>query len=154
MRSLLHHAGTLPGLELRPLGRQAHSQSLYRLRHPGSPWRSTGLWDVEAPIFSRQSDHRWRWGCQLYAPAAILPLKKIPGTHFCQRLSRPQGHSAAGRIRSVQKCNDLNKKWTRDLPACSTLSQPTTLPRAPNVVRYCMKCITEYGFETVCIMYT
>jgi hypothetical protein len=27
---------TLPGLELRPLGRPARSQSLYRLRHPGS----------------------------------------------------------------------------------------------------------------------
>jgi hypothetical protein len=27
---------TLPGLELRPLGRVARSQSLYRLRYPGS----------------------------------------------------------------------------------------------------------------------
>jgi hypothetical protein len=27
---------TLPGLELLPLGRPARSQSLYRLRHPGS----------------------------------------------------------------------------------------------------------------------
>jgi hypothetical protein len=27
----------LPGLELRPLCRPAHSQSLYRLRYPGSP---------------------------------------------------------------------------------------------------------------------
>jgi hypothetical protein len=27
---------TLPGLELRPLGRPVHSQSLYRLRYPGS----------------------------------------------------------------------------------------------------------------------
>jgi hypothetical protein len=27
---------TLPGLELRTLGRPAHSQSLYRLRYPGS----------------------------------------------------------------------------------------------------------------------
>jgi hypothetical protein len=27
---------TLPGLELRPLGRSARSQSLYRLRYPGS----------------------------------------------------------------------------------------------------------------------
>jgi hypothetical protein len=27
---------TLPGLELRPLSRPASSQSLYRLRHPGS----------------------------------------------------------------------------------------------------------------------
>jgi hypothetical protein len=28
---------TLPGLELRTLGRPANSQSLYRLRYPGSP---------------------------------------------------------------------------------------------------------------------
>jgi hypothetical protein len=34
-----------------------------------SPWRSIGLWDVEAPVFSRQSAHRWRRGCQSYAPA-------------------------------------------------------------------------------------
>jgi hypothetical protein len=27
---------TLPGLEVRPLGRPARSQSLYRLRYPGS----------------------------------------------------------------------------------------------------------------------
>jgi hypothetical protein len=27
---------TLPGLKLRPLGRPAHSQSLYQLRYPGS----------------------------------------------------------------------------------------------------------------------
>jgi hypothetical protein len=27
---------TLPGLELQPLGRAARSQSLYRLRYPGS----------------------------------------------------------------------------------------------------------------------
>jgi hypothetical protein len=33
--------------------------------------------------------------------------RKIPGTHFCLRLSRPQGHSAAGRIRSIVKSNDL-----------------------------------------------
>jgi hypothetical protein len=26
------------------------------------PWRPIGLWDVEAPTFSRQSAHRWRWG--------------------------------------------------------------------------------------------
>jgi hypothetical protein len=27
--------------------------------------------------------------------------RKIPGTYFCYRLSRPQGHSAAGRIRLI-----------------------------------------------------
>jgi hypothetical protein len=37
------------------------------------PWRPIGLWDVEAPIFSRQSVHRWRWVCQPYAPTALHP---------------------------------------------------------------------------------
>jgi hypothetical protein len=32
------------------------------------PWRSTGLRTVEDPTFSKQSTHRWRWGCQPYAP--------------------------------------------------------------------------------------
>jgi hypothetical protein len=31
------------------------------------------------------------------------PPLKIPGTHFSWRLSRPQGHSAAGRIRSIDE---------------------------------------------------
>jgi hypothetical protein len=35
------------------------------------PWRPIGLWDVEAPTFSIQSAHRWRWGCQPHAPAAL-----------------------------------------------------------------------------------
>jgi hypothetical protein len=56
--------------------------------------------------------------------------RKIPGTHFCYRQSRPQGHIAAGRIRSVEKIHLI---WTRnrDFPACSTVPQPITLPRAP-----------------------
>jgi hypothetical protein len=33
--------------------------------------------------------------------------RKIPGTHFCYKLSRTQGHSAAGRIRSIEKSNDV-----------------------------------------------
>jgi hypothetical protein len=31
------------------------------------------LWDVEIPTFSRKSAHRWRWGCQPYAPVALYP---------------------------------------------------------------------------------
>jgi hypothetical protein len=57
--------------------------------------------------------------------------RKIPGTHFFQKLSRPQGHSGAGKIRSIAKSSDLIENRTRDLPACSIVSQPTTLPRAP-----------------------
>jgi hypothetical protein len=60
-----------------------------------------------------------------------LPPRKIPGTHLCWRLSRLQGHSAAGKIRSIEKCNGLIGNATRDLPACSVVPQPTTLPGAP-----------------------
>jgi hypothetical protein len=35
------------------------------------PWRHTGVWDVDAPTFSRKSAHRWRWSCQPCAPAAL-----------------------------------------------------------------------------------
>jgi hypothetical protein len=55
--------------------------------------------------------------------------RKIPDTHFCYRLSRPQGHSAAERIRSIEKSNDLIGNRTRDLLVCGTVPQPTTLPR-------------------------
>jgi hypothetical protein len=61
------------------------------------PWRPIGLWDIEAPTVSRKSAHSCWWGCQPYAQAALYP-RMIPGTHFCGRLSRPQDHSAAGRI--------------------------------------------------------
>jgi hypothetical protein len=36
-------------------------------------WRPIGLWDVEAPTFSRQLAHRWRWGCQPHMPATLYP---------------------------------------------------------------------------------
>jgi hypothetical protein len=56
--------------------------------------------------------------------------RKIPGTHFCQRLSRPQGHTAAGRIRSTERSSDLIGNRNRDLPACSIVPQPSMLPRS------------------------
>jgi hypothetical protein len=41
-----------------------------RQRYPyNRRWRPIGLWDVKAPTFSKQSAHKWRWGCQPYAPA-------------------------------------------------------------------------------------
>jgi len=49
----------------------------------------------------------------------LYPPGNIPGTHFCYRLSRPQGHSAAGRIRSMKISSDTIGNRTRDLPACS-----------------------------------
>jgi hypothetical protein len=59
-----------------------------------------------------------------------ITLRMTPGTHFCWRLSRLQGHSAAGRIRSIEKSNDHIGNRTRYLPACRIVPQPTTLPRS------------------------
>ena len=47
----------------------------------------------------------------LYTPG------NIPGTHFCQRLRRPQGHSAAGRIISMKNSNDAIGCRTRNPPS-------------------------------------
>jgi hypothetical protein len=83
-----------------------------------------------------------------------LPPMKIPGTHFCQRLSRPQGHSVAGRIRSIEKSSDLIETRTRDLPACFIVPQPSTIPRAPylefkQVILPYKYCISGY-YQSSC----
>ena len=49
-----------------------------------------------------------------------LPPGNSPGTHFCYRLSQPQGHSAIGRITSMKNSNDTIWDRTSDLPICST----------------------------------
>jgi len=36
----------------------------------------------------------------------LLSPENTSGTHFCWRLSRPQGHSAIGRIMSMKNSND------------------------------------------------
>jgi hypothetical protein len=41
-----------------------------------------------------------------------------------KRLSRPQGHSAAGRIMSVKNYSDTIGNRSRDLPVCSAVPQP------------------------------
>jgi hypothetical protein len=37
-------------------------------------------------------------------------VRKISGTHLCQKLSRPQGHSAAGRIRSIEEIGNRHRR--------------------------------------------
>jgi hypothetical protein len=55
---------------------------------------------------------------------AGLPLisTKIPGTQFCKGLSRHQGHSAAGRFRSIEKSNNLIWNSTLEFPLDSLWS--------------------------------
>jgi len=47
-----------------------------------------------------------------------LPPGNIPGTHFCNRLSQPQGQGAAGRLMSMKNHSDTIGNSTGDLPAC------------------------------------
>jgi hypothetical protein len=81
---------------------------------------------------SRQSAHECRKFVSLtHRPP--LPPGNTPGTHFCLRLSRPQGHSAIGRIISPKNSNDTIRNRTHDLPNCNAVPQPTVPPRTPIV---------------------
>jgi hypothetical protein len=48
-----------------------------------------------------------------------LPPGNTPGTRFCYRLNRPQGHNATCRIMSRKNSNDTIGNRTHDLPVCS-----------------------------------
>jgi hypothetical protein len=49
-------------------------------------------------------------------------------------LDRSPTVTGTGRIRSIEKSSELIRNRTFDLPACSIVPQPTTLPRAPNKI--------------------
>jgi hypothetical protein len=78
-----------------------------------------GSWTLRLPDFKTV--------CHLPPP----PPRYIPGTHFCKRLSRPQGHNVARRIMLMKNSNDSVRKRARHLPACSTLCQSTVPPHTP-----------------------
>jgi hypothetical protein len=90
------------------------------------PWRPIGFWDVEAPTFSRHLVHRWRWGCQPYAPAALYPQENS-WYSFLLEVESTQGH-AAGKFVSIEEPSGLIGNRTHGPPACSIVLQPTTLP--------------------------
>jgi hypothetical protein len=62
----------------------------------------------------------------------LLPPGRLMVLISVKRLRRPQSYSAAGRIRSIEKSNDLIGNRTRDLPTFSVVPQPIMLPRAPS----------------------
>jgi len=67
--------------------------------------RSLGLQEVEAPRISIQSVHE---GGKFIRPMHWLPLAPgdTLGTYFFWGLSQPQGHSVAGRSKSLKYTND------------------------------------------------
>jgi hypothetical protein len=59
----------------------------------------------------------------------LYPLGNIPGTHFCWRLSRSEGHSAARRTMSMKSYKDTLGNGTREHSACRAVPQTTVPPR-------------------------
>jgi hypothetical protein len=96
------------------------------------PWRPIRLWDVEAPKFSKQSANRWRWDCQSYAPAALCPPGIFVVLFSVTKMSTPQGHSAAGKINSIEQENPMT---TSEMELATfrivAVPQPISLPCAP-----------------------
>jgi hypothetical protein len=86
------------------------------------PWQALRFPEVWGSQILRQSAHE---GGKVVSPKHRPPLSpgNIPGTHFCKRLSRPQGHSAAGRIMSMKNSNYTIGNRSRDLPVCSAVPQ-------------------------------
>ena len=93
---------------------------LSRYRHVTVP---QGLRSFETPRISRQSVPEG-------SNVNLTPRSALrPGTYICQRLSRPQGHSATEWIMLMKNSNEAIGNWIRDLPACSAAPQPASCIR-------------------------
>jgi hypothetical protein len=97
--------------------------SRWRMWHWVRSWWTLGLWEVEAPTFSDigkvVSPTLW----PLFTPGIFL-------VHISVSWVDPR---ATVWVEGLGKLKKSTSSETRngDLPACSTVPQPTTLPRAP-----------------------
>jgi hypothetical protein len=91
-------------------------------------WSPIGLRHWGSHIFYRQSAHRWQWGCQpyalatLYTPGKFLVLMSVRGRVDPRAILWLEG------LGKLKKKIHLIGARTRDLPVCSIVPQPTTLP--------------------------
>jgi hypothetical protein len=87
------------------------------------PWQELRVPGVCGFQILRQSAHK---GAKVVSSTHRPPLLpgSIPGAHFCQMLNRSHGHSATGRIISMENSSDKIGNRSRDLAVCSTVPQP------------------------------
>jgi len=70
-----------------------------------------------------------------------------PGTHFCSRLSQPQGHTAAVRIMSMNNSNNPTGNRTHDLLACGAVPQARAPPHTPKYFSRTEIFLTSLGIN-------
>jgi hypothetical protein len=94
---VLHALPTISSLVVMVVAIMVIKVKLSRYR-PGQALGVPGNWSYR---ISRQSVHEGgKVVSHTHRPS--LPPGRIPLIHFCQRLSRPQGHNATGRIKSLK----------------------------------------------------
>ena len=122
----------------------------WSLRVPVLIQRLAILNNVLMYIYTQMQVH-WKVNQSLYRPRQAMHVPRgrssrslytlfhetNPGSQFCSRLNRRQGHSVAGRMMSIK-----NSDWTRDLQACSAVPQPTVSPCSP------CKCVSYLNLGT------
>jgi len=79
---------------------------------PIEDWTGPEGFKRKGSQISRQSAHEVGKVVNLTYRPALTP-GNIPGTHLYQRLSRPRGHSAAGRVMPMISVNDTIGNRTR-----------------------------------------
>jgi hypothetical protein len=80
----------------------------------------------------------------LYLQETFLVLISV------KRLSRPQGHSAAGRMMSMKKSNGTIGNRTRDLPACSAVPE-LLMPDINILFLTCLRTINVHKSKHVTV---
>jgi len=89
-----------------------------------------GSREVEVPRF-QDSRHMMVVRLSALRTGPLLPPREYSWYSFLlERLSQPQGHSAAGRIMWMKNSSDTIGNRTCDLPICNAVPQPTAPPRA------------------------
>jgi len=103
-------------------------------------WTGFSAPEVEAPRISRQCAHECR---KFVSPnlQSPLPSGDMPGTHFFR--VGPRGHIRPERL-SRWKITMTFGNRIRDLPACSTVPQPTASPHIGDSENCCIQELKEY----------
>ena len=113
-------------------------QSQYR---PDMP---SGLQEIEVSEFL---DNRLMKVARFIAlrTGRLFSPGNIPGIHFCCCCSQPQGHSAAGRVKSMKSSHNPIRNRTRDLPACSVVPHQKEVYVCMYVCMYVCVCVCTQG---------